>query len=143
MEWEGGESGGKQEGGRMSWESGKKIGRRGERARDKRREKEDEKRGGVRSVGGEMEWEVKKKRKERRRRMRGKVEESKGSRKEMGEIAKGEAGGREGEESTSKTIPLQVAPESKELYPIERFTSRSISISPLLPLYLQSCQSSG
>ena len=41
-------------------------------------------------------------------------------------IAKGEGGGREGEESTSKTIPLQVAPESKELYPIERFTSRSI-----------------
>ena len=79
----------------------------------------------------------------KRRRMRGKVEESKGSRKEMGEIAKGEAGGREGEENTSKTISLQVAPESKELYPIERFTSRSISISPLLPLYLQSCQSSG
>ena len=42
-----------------------------------------------------MEWEVKKKRKERRRRRRGKVEECKGSRKEMGETAKGEAGERE------------------------------------------------
>ena len=62
----------------------------------------------------------------------------------MGETAKGEAGrGREEEESTSKTIHLKVAPESKELYPIEKSTSRSVSISPLLPLYLQSCQSGG
>ena len=37
MEWEGGESGGRQEGGRISWESRKKIGRRGERTREGRR----------------------------------------------------------------------------------------------------------
>ena len=37
MEGEEGESGGRQEGGRMSWKSGKKIGRRGERAREGRR----------------------------------------------------------------------------------------------------------
>ena len=37
MEGEGGESGGRQEGGRMSWNSGKKIGRRGESAREGRR----------------------------------------------------------------------------------------------------------
>ena len=114
------------------WEKDREEGREG-----KRREKEDKKRGGVRrSVGGEMEWEVKKKRNERRR--RGKVEECKGKRKEMGEAGRG----REEEESMSKTIHLKVALESKEL--LKGLQAEvHISISPLLPLYLQSCQSGG